>query len=49
MLKLEHIYKSFNKGTVDEMLLFDDFSFEVEIGFNGISQIWPVEAPTETK
>ena len=32
MLKLEHIYKSFNKGTVDEMLLFDDFSFEVEKG-----------------
>lgn len=22
---------------------------QVEIGFNGISQIWPVEAPTETK
>ena len=32
MLKLEHIYKSFNKGTVDEMLLFDDFDFEVKKG-----------------
>ena len=32
MLKLEHIRKSFNRGTVDEMTLFDDFSFEVNKG-----------------
>ncbi len=32
MLNLEHIDKSFNQGTVDEMKLFDDFGFTVQKG-----------------
>lgn len=32
MLKLNNIYTSFNKGTVDEMLLFDGFNFNVNKG-----------------
>lgn len=32
MLKLEHITKRFNAGTADEVLLFDDFHFEVAKG-----------------
>ena len=32
MLKLNNIYTSFNKGTVDEMSLFDDFSLSVDKG-----------------
>lgn len=32
MLSLEHIDKSFNKGTVDEMKLFDDFNFTIHKG-----------------
>lgn len=32
MLKLENITKRFNTGTVDESVLFDHFSFEVERG-----------------
>ncbi len=32
MLKLENIQMSFNKGTVDEMTLFQDFNFQVNKG-----------------
>lgn len=32
MLTLEHIHTAFHKGTVDEMKLFEDFSFEVNKG-----------------
>ena len=32
MLKLSHIYKTFNAGTVDEKLLFEDFSLEISGG-----------------
>lgn len=32
MLKLEHIYKTFNAGTPDANLLFDDFSLTVDEG-----------------
>ena len=32
MLKLENIYKSFNVGTVDEKILFEDFNLEIENG-----------------
>ena len=32
MLKLENITTVFNKGTVDEMKLFDNFCFEVKNG-----------------
>ncbi len=32
MLKLEHVTKLFNRGTVDEMVLFQDFDFEVGAG-----------------
>ena len=32
MLKLEHIYKSFNIGTPDEVVLFNDFNLSVDKG-----------------
>lgn len=32
MLKLEHIYKKFNKGTIDEKTLFEDFNLNVDSG-----------------
>lgn len=32
MLKLSHIYKTFNAGTVDEKHLFEDFSMEISRG-----------------
>lgn len=32
MLKLEHIAKTYNRGTVNESVLFDDFNLEVQKG-----------------
>ena len=32
MLELKNICTSFNKGTVDEMQLFDNFNFKVNDG-----------------
>lgn len=32
MLKLEHINKTFNKGTIDEKILFSDFNIEIKNG-----------------
>ncbi|MDD6736313.1 MAG: ATP-binding cassette domain-containing protein, partial [Clostridiales bacterium] len=32
MLELEHIYKRFNAGTIDEKILFDDFNLSIDRG-----------------
>ena len=32
MLKLEHISKTYNKGTVNETVLFDDFNLQIQRG-----------------
>ena len=32
MLKLEHINKTFNQGTIDEKILFSDFNLSIEKG-----------------
>lgn len=32
MLELKNIYKRFNAGTIDETVIFDDFSFSVDTG-----------------
>lgn len=32
MLEIEHIYKRFNAGTIDEKILFDDFNLSIDRG-----------------